>query len=301
MIKSNPFPNSHSIDKTADFFKANGSLENYCQSNELSYDFRVEQQKMARAVVDAIQLQYHLAVEAGTGVGKSFAYLVPAILTSIERNTRTIISTYTITLQEQLLYKDVPRIQKILGTELKTVIVKGRSNYLCLLRLQRARNNNDLFDQEKSHQLEELAKSANDHRIGDGTLQEIKDQPDSEVWSAVCAEHGNCTGKRCPFYDDCYYIQARKEINDAQILIVNHALFFSEMALRTEGATMLPKYETVIFDEAHQMEGTASSHLGLRCSLTQIEYWLRRLCSEKKRDSCISKRWSWLFTSRANT
>ena len=176
MIKSNPFPNSHSIDKTADFFKANGSLENYCQSNELSYDFRIEQQKMARSVVDAIQLQYHLAVEAGTGVGKSFAYLVPAILTSIERNTRTIISTYTITLQEQLLYKDVPRIQNILGTELKTVIVKGRSNYLCLLRLQRARNNIDLFDQEKSHQLEELAKSANDHRIGDGTLQEIKDQ-----------------------------------------------------------------------------------------------------------------------------
>ena len=290
MIKSNPFPNSHSIDKTADFFKANGSLENYCQSNELSYDFRIEQQKMARAVVDAIQLQYHLAVEAGTGVGKSFAYLVPAILTSIEHNTRTIISTYTITLQEQLLYKDVPRIQKILGTELKTVIVKGRSNYLCLLRLQRARNNNDLFDQEKSHQLEELAKSANDHRIGDGTLQEIKDQPDSEVWSAVCAEHGNCTGKRCPFYDDCYYIQARKEINDAQILIVNHALFFSEMALRTEGATMLPKYETVIFDEAHQMEGTASSHLGLRCSLTQIEYWLRRLCSEKKRGILVSQK-----------
>ena len=144
---------------------------------------------MARSVVDAIQLQYHLAVEAGTGMVKVLP-IVPAILTSIERNTRTIISTYVNNPARTIALQGCSTYSKYIRTELKTVIVKGRSNYLCLLRLQRARNNIDLFDQEKSHQLEELAKSANDHRIGDGTLQEIKDQPDSEVWSAVCAELG---------------------------------------------------------------------------------------------------------------
>jgi ATP-dependent DNA helicase DinG len=283
MISLNPQPTPPAVETTDRFFEPSGLLETHCESHKLPFDLRPQQQKMARAVAEAAAAPHHLAVEAGTGVGKSYAYLVPALLTALERDTRCVISTYTITLQEQLFHKDVPHVQTILGTQLKTVLVKGRSNYLCLLRLQRARKGGDLFDTEKTRQLETLAQAANDRRVGDGTLQELEEQPDPEVWSAVCAEHGNCTGKRCPFYKPCHYMQARQELQDARILIVNHALFFSELALRAEGANMLPAYETVIFDEAHQMEAAASSHLGIRCSLPQIEYWLRRLHSEKRR------------------
>ena len=119
------------------FLNPGGLLETYCENEKLSFDLRPQQQKMARAVAEAAASPHHLAVEAGTGVGKSYAYLVPALLTALERDTRCVISTYTITLQEQLFHKDVPRVQTILGTQLKTVLVKGRSNYLCLLRLQR--------------------------------------------------------------------------------------------------------------------------------------------------------------------
>ena len=283
MIAPNPNPTPPAVQTTDRFFEPGGTLETHCQQNQLPYDHRPQQQKMAHAVAEAAATPHHLAVEAGTGVGKSYAYLIPALLTAQERDTRSVISTYTITLQEQLFHKDLPHVQAMLGTQLNAVLVKGRSNYLCLLRLQRARQGNDLFDAPKTRQLETLAQAANDHRVGDGTLQELEEQPDPDVWSAVCAEHGNCTGKRCPFYNPCHYMHARQQLQDARILIVNHALFFSDLALRTEGANMLPPYEHVIFDEAHQIESAASSHLGIRCSLPQIEYWLRRLHSEKRR------------------
>jgi ATP-dependent DNA helicase DinG len=114
----------------------------------------------------------------------------------------------------------------------------------------------------------------------------LAEQPDPEVWGSICAEHGNCTGKRCPFYKDCYFMIARQQMQDAQVLVANHSLFFAELALRAEGAAMLPPYGYVVFDEAHQMEHVASSHLGIRLSLYMIEYWLRRIHSEKRRGLC---------------
>jgi ATP-dependent DNA helicase DinG len=271
--------------KTTDhFFEPGGLLEQHCAEGGIGFEQRPQQQQMARAVADAAGFGHHLAVEAGTGVGKSFAYLVPQILTALEHDTRCVIATYTITLQEQLMHKDIPFVREALGRDFKAVMVKGRSNYLCLLRLQRARRSSgDLFDATREDHLNHIYTLAQNKQLGDGSLQELDEQPDHEVWGSICAEHGNCTGKRCPFYKECYYINARQEMQDAQVLVANHSLFFAELALRAEGAAMLPMYGYVVFDEAHQMEQVASSHLGIRLTLYQIEYWLRRLYGEKRR------------------
>lgn len=289
MISLDPNPVPDAVKTTDLFFEPGGLLERHCAAGGLGFELRPQQQKMARAVADAAAFGHHLAVEAGTGVGKSFAYLVPQILAALEHETRCVVATYTITLQEQLIHKDIPFVRQALGRDFKAVMVKGRSNYLCLLRLQRARRGSgDLFDHARAQQLDDIFALAQNRQLGDGSLQELAEQPDPEVWSAVCAEHGNCTGKRCPFYKECYFMTARQEMLNAQVLVVNHSLFFAELALRAEGAAMLPPYAYVVFDEAHQMEQVASSHLGIRLSLYQVEYWLRRIHGEKRRGLCTA-------------
>jgi ATP-dependent DNA helicase DinG len=288
MISPDPAPASGTTEATDRFFASDGPLEQHCTDKGIDFELRPQQQKMARAVADAASLNHHLAVEAGTGVGKSFAYLVPQILAALEHDTRCVIATYTITLQEQLMHRDIPFVRRALGREFKTVMVKGRSNYLCLRRLQRARQmGGDMFEPERSAQLDGIHSLVCSGNVGDGSVQELDEQPDHQVWGAVCAEHGNCTGKRCSFYKECYFMQARQEMADAQVLVVNHSLFFSELALRAEGAAMLPPYGYVVFDEAHQMEQVASSHLGIRLSPYMVDYWLRRIySSEKRRGLC---------------
>jgi ATP-dependent DNA helicase DinG len=284
MISPDPTPTPQAAEITDRFFEPGGLLEQHCTEGGIDFELRPQQQNMARGVADAAGFGHHLAVEAGTGVGKSFAYLVPQILTALEHDTRCVIATYTITLQEQLMHKDIPFVRQALGRNFKAVMVKGRSNYLCLLRLQRARRSaGDLFDSSKEEELNRIYALANNNQLGDGSHQELEEQPDHQVWGAICAEHGNCTGKRCPFYKECYFMNARQEMMDAQVLVVNHSLFFSELALRAEGAAMLPPYGYVVFDEAHQMEQVASSHLGIRLSLYMVEYWLNRIHSEKRR------------------
>ena len=288
MISLDPAQTPPAAATTDHFFEPGGLLENHCAESDIHFELRPQQQTMARAIADAAGFSHHLAVEAGTGVGKSFAYLVPQILTALEHETRCVIATYTITLQEQLMQKDIPFVRKVLGRDFKAVMVKGRSNYLCLLRLQRARrNSSDLFDSTKESQLGTIHALASNQQLGDGSYQELDEQPDHQVWGAICAEHGNCTGKRCPFYKECYFMNARQEMMDAQVLVVNHSLFFAELALRADGAAMLPPYGYVVFDEAHQMEQVASSHLGIRLSLYMLEYWLRRIyVSEKRKGLC---------------
>jgi ATP-dependent DNA helicase DinG len=284
MISLDPAPTPQAAKTTDRFFEPGGLLEQHCTEGGINFELRPQQQKMARAIADAAGFGHHLAVEAGTGVGKSFAYLVPQILSALEHETRCVIATYTITLQEQLMHKDIPFVRRALGRDFKAVMVKGRSNYLCLLRLQRARRNGgDLLDPERGKQLDAIYALANNRQLGDGSLQELDEQPDHPVWGAICAEHGNCPGKRCAFYKECYFMNARQEMLDAQVLVVNHSLFFSELALRAEGAGLLPPYGYVVFDEAHQMEQVASAHLGIRLSLYMVEYWLNRIHSEKRR------------------
>lgn len=261
------------------FFSDNGGLAHACAEAEWAYEPRPQQRRMAQLVLNACEQSEHLAVEAGTGVGKSFAYLVPLILHAVQQSKRVAVATYTISLQEQLYDKDLPFLKRWLGTDFKAVLVKGRSNYVCLRRLSRAmKMGDDLFGRfAEVRRIKEWAKTAEE-----GALQELHPQPPMDIWMQVCAESGNCMGKRCKEYKKCFYHQARKEMADAHLLVLNHHLFFSELALRQHGGGFLPDYEAVVFDEAHLMEHAASEHLGLRITVGMFEYWLRQIYQPEK-------------------
>lgn len=264
------------LEGTEYFFSSDGHLAQTCRNAGLHFEQRPQQLKMARAIAEACIYPYHLAVEAGTGVGKSFAYLIPLILVALNKNIRVVVATYTINLQEQLIHKDLPFVKKSLGLEFKALLVKGRSNYICLRRLERAEQMGaDLFQQSRELEIRRIRTWL--QSTTDGSVQEMPEQPSSEVWGAVCAEHGNCLGRRCKYYQACYLQHARNQMAEANILVVNHHLFFSELALRTNGSSFLPDYGVVVFDEAHQMENVASSHMGIRLSFYAWQDWFRRL------------------------
>src|ERR1700723_2311240 len=241
------------------------------------YEHRPQQMEMAQAVQQAFADGHHLLVEAGTGVGKSFAYLLPAIDYAVKNNKRVVISTQTISLQEQLIDKDIPLLRSVYPDEFTAVLVKGRGNYLCRRRLEQARGRQGmLFDQPR--QLESLwAIEQWEHETTDGSLADLPATPDPSVWERVCAEHGNCLGKKCQFYNDCFWQSAKRRMNSGNILVVNHALFFSDLALRISGVNYLPKYDVVILDEAHTVEDVAASHFGLNVSEHRLKYQLRTL------------------------
>lgn len=277
-----PIEHPEAVAVTRAFFESGGALEQAHAGNEFPFEIRPQQQQMAQAVAEALAGSFHLAVEAGTGVGKSFAYLVPLILTALSRGERAVAATYTITLQEQLIEKDLPFLQKALGVDFKARLVKGRSNYLCLRRLARARAmSGDLFDATKENELERIRAWAD--RAVEGSRQELEPQPSADVWGAVCVEQGNCLGKKCPDYRRCFVMKAREGLEEAHLLVVNHHLFFSELAVRSQGGAFLPDYGMVVFDEAHQMENVAAGHLGIRISRYAVEHWLRRMYTRDNR------------------
>jgi len=239
------------------------------------YEHRPQQLEMAAAVDAAFAGGRHLVVEAGTGVGKSFAYLVPAIREAVREQRRVVVSTYTISLQEQLIEKDLPFLKEATGEDFVAVLVKGRSNYVCLRRLARACNRAaNLFESRAlGRELERIAEWA--MTTGDGSLSDLSPAPDRRVWDRVCAEHGNCRGRRCEHQRRCFYQRARRAVHRAQILVVNHALFFSDLAIRTGGGQgILPKFDRLVFDEAHNLETVACDQLGIAVTSGQIEFLL---------------------------
>jgi ATP-dependent DNA helicase DinG len=248
-----------------------------------TYEPRPQQLEMAEAVADAIAEPRHLMVEAGTGTGKSFAYLVPAILaatTSREKNFRVVISTHTISLQEQLVRKDIPFLQSVMPKPFSAVLVKGRSNYISLRRLRGAQQRISLLgDRNEVDQLKRIGLWS--RRTRDGSRSDLSFQPLPSVWDLVESDSGNCLGRQCSDHGDCFYYKARKQVFGAEILVVNHALFFSDLALRRAGASLLPNYRVVIFDEAHTLEDVAADHLGLQISRGSIEYLLNKLHSAR--------------------
>ena len=274
-----------------------------------NYEHRGEQLTMADAVAAAIQRSEHLVVEAGTGVGKSFAYLVPAILATAapeaepaapagepeapeaepeapepdaeKPSRRVVISTHTISLQEQLMQKDLPLLRSVMPVEFSAVLVKGRRNYLSIRRLHNAleRAAHLFTDEEEFDQLRRI--EAWSKETGDGSLADLDFSPVPTVWDEVASDHGNCMGRQCPQFKNCFYYRARRRMSHAQILVVNHALFFTDLALRMEKVNLLPKYDVVIFDEAHTLESVAGDHLGLRITNGQIEFTLRRLFNDR--------------------
>ena len=200
------------------------------------YELRPQQLEMVREVADAFERGAHLLIEAGTGVGKSFAYLLPAIQRVTEHSQRVVISTHTIALQEQLFHKDVPFLQSVLPDKFSAVLVKGRSNYLSLRRLKMAsRRGRMLFETDAEHaQLGAIAEWA--YETEDGSLADLPFWPASGVWEQVRSDPHNCMGRRCPQFQKCFYHQARRRAAAAGLLIVNHAMFFSDLALRAGGA-----------------------------------------------------------------
>ena len=247
-----------------------------------AYEFRPEQLEMADAVGRALSEGHHLLAEAGTGVGKSFAYLLPAINYAVRKKKKVVISTHTISLQEQLIEKDIPLLQAVYPDEFTAVLVKGRSNYLCQRRLEQTRSRqNHLF--EDNRQLESLwAIEEWANETTDGSLADLPAVPQPGVWDKVCAEHGNCLGKRCRFYQHCFWQAAKRRMQAGTILVVNHALFFSDLALRMAGVNYLPKYDAVILDEAHTVEDVAGSHFGLQIGEGGLKYQLRHLYDPKR-------------------
>jgi ATP-dependent DNA helicase DinG len=265
------------------------------------YEQRPQQLEMAEAVARAIGGKHHLIVEAGTGVGKSFAYLVPAILAATESEAeaaggqqkkqegsdkkkpqrRIVISTHTISLQEQLLHKDIPFLNSIIPREFTAVLCKGRGNYISLRRLNAARERaTSLFHgEEEFRQLRQL--QAWVKQTSDGSRADLNVRPSPTLWDEVASDSGNCMGRNCPKYQACFYYLARRRVYNAQILIVNHALFFSDLALRREGVSILPDYDVVVFDEAHTLEAVAGDHLGLKASSGQVDYALNRLYNDR--------------------
>ncbi len=253
-----------------------------------NYEHRPQQLEMATAVEEAFNHSHHLLVEAGTGVGKSFAYLIPAIDWAIRNKKRVVISTHTISLQEQLIEKDIPLIQSVYPDEFTAVLIKGRSNYLCQRRLEQARGRqNYLFDHER--QLESLwAVEEWAQHTTDGSLATLPQVPELGVWDKVCAEHGNCLGKKCKFYEHCFWQAAKRRMHSGNLLIVNHALFFSDLALRMAGVNYLPKYDLAILDEAHTVEDVAGQHFGLKISEATIRYNLRTLYDTRRGKGILS-------------
>lgn len=245
------------------------------------YESRPEQLDMASAVERAFEESRHLLVEAGTGVGKSFAYLAPAIHRAINSRQRVVISTHTIALQEQLIHRDIPFLQSIWPDEFTAVLVKGRNNYLGIRRLMQAsaKQSQLLFGNEQLQELWRIEDWA--YKTEDGSLSDLSPSPNPLVWELVRSEHDNCMGRKCQTYDKCFYQRARRRADNAQILVVNHALLLSDLALRMQEASLLPNYDLVVIDEAHNFEAVAAEHLGRAVSDAQIKYLLGRLYNDR--------------------
>lgn len=244
------------------------------------FEVRPQQVLMAGAVERAFEERQRLFVEAGTGVGKSFAYLIPAIRRIVERGERVVVATNTISLQEQLIEKDIPLLNAVIPEEFSAVLVKGRGNYVSLRRLKLASEREArLFshddDRGDLHRLENWA-----YHTTDGSLATLPQLPRPEVWDHVQSDAHNCMGRRCPTFDKCFFQAARRRMENGQLLITNHALFFADLAMRARGGTqggVLPNYHHVILDEAHEIEDVAAENFGIRLSESGVRHLLRTL------------------------
>ncbi len=245
------------------------------------YEIRPQQREMADRVGRAFEQPGHLVVEAGTGVGKTFAYLLPAIDQIVRNKRRVVVSTHTIALQEQLVGKDLPFLREALAVSFAAELVKGRNNYLGLRRLKQASSRQrSLFVNQTQlavlHQIEDWA-----YQTQDGSLSDLPEPPSFDVWEKVRSEHQNCMGRRCETYESCFYQRARRRAESADLLVVNHALLVADLVLRRQDVKVLPDYDLVIVDEAHTLEQVAADHFGSTVSSTQVQYLLSGLFNER--------------------
>ncbi|MGH9914993.1 MAG: ATP-dependent DNA helicase, partial [Pyrinomonadaceae bacterium] len=239
------------------------------------YEYRPGQVQMAEAVLSAFEEKRHLIVEAGTGTGKTLAYLVPAIAMATSRDMRIVISTGTKNLQEQLMEKDIPFLQKALPKKFKVVAMKGRSNYACIHRIKKAETQPLLENLDEVDYFDIVRRWVKRTKTGDRA--ELHELPENlGFWRDIDARSDICLGQKCPDFDECFITHMRQQANDADIIIVNHHLFFADLSLRgNDYGQALPGYGAVIFDEAHMIEDIAADYFGAQVSNFQIEELLR--------------------------
>ncbi|MGH9902956.1 MAG: ATP-dependent DNA helicase, partial [Pyrinomonadaceae bacterium] len=241
------------------------------------YEYRPGQIQMAAAVLRAFEERRHLVVEAGTGTGKTLAYLVPAIAAATARGTRVVISTGTKNLQEQLMEKDIPFLQRVLPRKFTAAYMKGRNNYACLHRIRKAETMPVLDGLDDVNHFDDVRRWARESQVGDRA--ELTELPENlSFWRHLDARSEICLGQKCPDYDPCFITRMRQRATDADVVIVNHHLFFADLALRGgEYGQVIPDYSAVIFDEAHAVEDVAAEYFGAQVSNYMIEDLLRDL------------------------
>ena len=296
MIRATEFepadiPHESLIEEVDAVFSEGGLL-----SKARNFEYRPQQQAMARAVAESLIHGEHLIVEAGTGVGKSLAYLIPSILFAAKAGKKAIISTHTINLQEQLVEKDLPMLQAILPVSFSYTMLKGRQNYLCTKRLEKAcRVADGLFTTPESAELQQLLEWS--RTTTDGSLSDLDQAPSPNVWSQVCSERGLCSPKSCGPKSDfsqthppCFFQKARQRILSADVLVLNHTLFFTLLNTVDEPGQggVLFKNDFVVFDEAHTMEQVASRHIGLSLSSGQVNFALNKLWNPRTQKGLLS-------------
>ncbi|MFP4644333.1 MAG: helicase C-terminal domain-containing protein [Spirochaetales bacterium] len=269
-------PSELDADELAAVLEPGGAAERLLET----FEPREPQLSMLRLVCQSFNEEVHAVCEAGTGVGKSFAYLIPAIRWAAENGERVVISTATITLQQQLIERDIPTVQRLLGTELKAVLVKGRGNYLCSARLGEALSEqSELFEDHQDPELETIREWARTTETG--SRSDLPIHPRDEVWSQVNADGDSCSPSRCR-NNDCFLMKARRRAGGAQILVANHHLLFSDLNLRIAGigfdaTAVLPPFQRLILDEAHTIERIATSYFSEEIVRFGVLKTLRRI------------------------
>lgn len=249
-----------------------------------NFEERQSQVDMLADLVDAFNDSLICAAEAGTGVGKSFAYLIPAFAWAAQNGERVVVSTATINLQQQLIDKDIPVVKRLLESDVKAVLLKGRSHYLCMNRLEEAVEEDSLFGENDSD-LAAIREWAAETKTG--SRSDLPFYPSDEVWSRVNSDPDSCSGMRCRRRGDCFLLKARKEAAGAGVIVVNHHLLFSDLALRLRGmgfdnTAVLPPFHRVIFDEAHSVEDSATSYFSESFSRFGILKHTGRLLRHKR-------------------
>lgn len=272
---------SHCLKNTRDFFSDDTPLKESAAHGGRPYERRIQQEEMAFAVAKAFENGTHLCVEAPTGVGKSFAYLIPAIYHAMAVRRPVLITTETINLQEQLVRKDLPLLRDLMKVNFSFCLAAGRANYLCRRRLALA------LGEYKDEFLPSVELESDIQKIADwaeqsesGFYTDLPFRIERGLWSCLCSETASCSASSCRFFRNCFYWRARREWDKADVLVTNHALFFVDLkmrALENQEATPLPDYSAVVFDEAHTLEDNAAKHLGLHLTSGGVRYFLNRL------------------------
>lgn len=271
-------------DKTLSIISEEGLIQRHLPS----FEVREQQRQMLKEIIHSYNEGKIALIEAGTGTGKSMAYLIPALLWSLHNKQITVISTNTIALQEQLLLKDIPLINKALNLDFKAVLVKGMGNYLCRRKLEDALGEIPMLTPEEANEINRI--EAWSQNTTDGSRSGLPISPPFAIWEKVNAEGDNCTREKCPYFKSCFFFKARAEAMEAQLLIVNHHLLFSDISRRIENQHLpasqnigiLPPYTRIILDEAHNLEDIATDYLAMRTSLAEIMRLFGLLATDKQ-------------------